>query len=136
MFHKTWRILMCPWQRLKIHHLSMLCLFSVSYFLFLCFTFCLSTAGKTKCVALPFHQLNTEIKRDILWMFHHFLPFWEKTTSLNLIFPPMVQLLCSPCNKTSHWPPREQADQPLNTKLLFLLFKSYFCQVWQLIKLK
>lgn len=116
------------------------CFFSISCFLFLCFTFCLSTAGKTKCAALPFHQLILEIKHiklNVLWMFYYFIPVYETTTSLNLIFfSPLLQLPCSPWSKSSHWAPREWADQPLNTNLLFLLFMSYFCQVWQLIKLK
>lgn len=79
---------------------------------------------------------KTHIKLDVLWMFHHFIPVCETTTSLNLIFPPMVQRLCSPWSKSSYWAPREWADQHPNTNRLFLLFVSYFCQVWQLIKLK
>ena len=69
--------------------------FSISCFLFLRFTFCLPTAGKTKCVAVPFHQLNSEMKHVWNRMFYHFIPVCETTTSLNLIFffPPR----CSYC---------------------------------------
>lgn len=91
-----------PWQRLKIHCLSVLKvpLFSISCFLFLCFTFCLSTAGKTKCVAVPFYQLNSEIKHiklDVLWMFYLFIPVVRRQRLWTWFPSPLlVQLPCSP----------------------------------------
>lgn len=117
--------------------------FFLPYFLLFCFfaiTFCLSTAGKTKCVAVPFHQLNSEIKRRC---FVDVSPLYSSLWDDNffeLDLPPVVQLLRSPWSKSSYWARRERSWSASQHKsfvfVFFLLSMSYFCQVWQLIKLK
>lgn len=96
MFHETWGILICVHDRdWKYIFPRWKWLFSISCFL--CFTFCLSTAGKTKCVAVLFHQLNSEIKHVEKWMvcecFTVLFQFVRRQLLWTWFFPPW----CSYC---------------------------------------
>lgn len=106
--------------------------------------FAISLQAKTEHVAIPFHQLNLEIKR-IAWirMFCErlaaFIPVCEATVSLNVVppsppppSPPSVHV------QPVKWVfrPGAEGKEPFDTDLLRASSVSHFCQVWQLIKLK
>lgn len=101
--------------------------------------FAIPLQAKTEHVAVPFHQLNSEIKRARVRMFCErlasFIPFCEATVSLNTPAP-------LPHGADTVQPAKPvlllgtEGRQPIDTDLRRMFSVSHFCQVWQLIKLK